>query len=106
MRLWRLCKAKYSKEALTGEGARRFSARWNPAGVVMVYTSASKALACLELFVNLNSALLRDNYVEVAVDAPDDLLVTSLDEAELPQDWRTPGNLATQELGAEWMRSG
>jgi RES domain-containing protein len=104
--LWRLCKAKYAASALTGEGARLYAGRWNPAGVAMVYTSVSKSLACLELFVNLDPALLKDNYVEVAIDLPASLTVPSLDERDLPQDWRVPGNLATQQLGADWVRSG
>src|SRR6185437_10000819 len=45
---WRVCRAKYAKNALDGEGARLAGGRWNAKGTRLVYTSESVALATLE----------------------------------------------------------
>lgn len=72
----------------------------------MVYTSTSKSLACLEILVHLQSSLIKHNYVELAIDLPDELPIPTVDEQSLPRDWRTPDHPMTQKLGADWVRSG
>lgn len=107
MRVWRICKERFAAGAFSGEGARLFSGRWNPAGVGMVYTSLSLSLAAIEVFVHLEPAAAPLDLVSVEADLP-----VSLDKAErvdlkkLPGDWRRTDHPALQELGREWVRSG
>ena len=105
MLLWRLCSARYP--ALTGEGARRAGGRWNHKGTKMVYCSGSLALAVLEVFVHLDSSLLPDDLVAVAVEVPDEIVIDRLDPATLPPDWRDiPGPEALRDTGTDWVASG
>ena len=52
---YRIIAPKWAATALSGEGARLYGGRWNSAGLPMVYLSASRALAALELLVHLTT---------------------------------------------------
>ena len=54
LRAWRIVKAKHAATAFSGEGSRLYGGRWNSAGVSLVYTSSTRALAALESLVHLN----------------------------------------------------
>ncbi len=56
MKVWRLAKSAYA--APTGEGAKKYGARWNQQGLAVVYTSESLALAAFEALVHADSDLL------------------------------------------------
>lgn len=63
----------YTADDLSGTGAKRFGGRWNRRGIPMVYTSSTRALACLETVVHLGSspALPLNRYlVRLQVPAP------------------------------------
>ena len=105
MQVWRLSKAKYAAVAFTGEGARLFSGRWNPAGVRMVYTSSSLALAAVEFFVHLDPSVAPDDLVAVPASIPPELFVERIAPRDLPRNWRATDNLRLQKIGAEWIRS-
>jgi RES domain-containing protein len=53
VRVHRLVKERFLSTPLSTEGARRYGGRWNPAGVGILYTSASPELALLEQLVHL-----------------------------------------------------
>ena len=72
----------------------------------MVYTSTSKALACVELFVHLDPSMVPDDLVAVTITLPDEMTVETVHERLLPADWHTADNFALRQLGAEWVRSG
>lgn len=62
----------YEAHDLTGKGAEITGGRWNRAGTPLVYTSTSRALACLETIVHLAAAKplpLNRYLVEIAVPA-------------------------------------
>lgn len=103
---WRIVKEKYADSAFDGEGARLYPGRWNSAGVRMVYTAESVALAALEILVNLHSgALLAGAYVVIAADF-DESLVEVVETADLPADWRsTPAPVQLTRIGDQWIRS-
>ena len=105
MQVWRLSQLPHAQTAFSGEGARLFAGRWNPAGVPIVYTSTSLALAAVELFVNLRS--LRDPGDLVASSAvlPDSIEIESIPSHKLPSDWTSIEPSATREFGANWMSS-
>ena len=101
MRAWRLVGPPFADTAFDGEGAARYSGRWNSRGVRMVYTADSLALATLELAVHLVGA--RVGYTAIEVEIPD----TSIDDVtsrRMLRAWRSDERL-TRSLGDRWFRS-
>jgi RES domain-containing protein len=106
MRVWRICKSLYSVAAFSGEGARLFAGRWNPAGVRMVYCATSLSLATLEFFVHLDPGVAPDDLVSVMAEIPDIPGISErLDPKALHDEWRKIDNLALQQIGANWISS-
>lgn len=105
MHVWRLSKARFAGSAFSGEGARLFEGRWNFAGVPMVYTSTSLALAAIEFFVHLDPSAAPDDLVSVQAKIPDALRRDKMAIEELPSDWRRIDNRNLQQLGTDWARS-
>jgi len=106
MQVWRICKARFAASAFTGEGARLFSGRWNPAGVRMVYASPSLAPASIEFFVHLDPSVAPDDLVSTSATVPlDKITLERVKIATLPADWRTTDNVALQAIGANWISS-
>jgi RES domain-containing protein len=102
MRVYRLIRARWVSQALTGEGARRYGSRWNPKGVPMVYTASTLSLAALEALVHFAIDTAPLDYVALAIRVPDDAVERVADK-QLPPDWHaTPAPAACQELGARW----
>lgn len=105
MRVWRICKARHAAAAFSGEGARLYSGRWNSAGVRIVYTSTSLALAALEFFVHLDPSVAPDDLVSVAATLPPDISIEKILVEELPKDWHLVEHPALQKLGNGWAAS-
>ncbi len=103
--MFRLCKERFSASALTGEGARRYSGRWNEASVAMVYCATSPALAAMEFFVHLDPSVAPDDLVMVQLELPAELTVERVAADSLPRDWRSHDS-ASAEIGSNWARSG
>ena len=81
-----------------------YGGRWNSAGVSMVYTSSSAALAALELLVRVRKRERLRRYVIFAC-AFDERLVETVDRDLLPAEWRGhPGPAALRQLGDQWVR--
>ncbi|MBS1815401.1 MAG: RES family NAD+ phosphorylase [Acidobacteria bacterium] len=106
MRVFRICKKKFAQAAFSGEGSRLYAGRWNPAGVSMVYTSASLALASVELFVHLDPSVAPNDLVSIAADIPDDLAMETIAVESLPRDWRSLNHASLRKRGADWIRAG
>ena len=105
MRVWRICLRRHARAAFTGEGARRFGARWNPPGLAVVYASGSLALAALEMLARLEPSQLPHKLVAISAEIPSSLRVSLLDLAELPKSWReTPPPAALQRIGADCVK--
>jgi RES domain-containing protein len=105
MHVWRISKARFASSAFSGEGAKLFEGRWNFAGVPMVYTSTSLALAAIEFFVHLDPSVAPNDLVSVRAEIPDKLRRERLLMEDLPTGWRRVDNRDLQELGANWARS-
>ena len=100
--LWRITRAPYAD--LSGEGARRFGGRWNPAGAPLIYTSTSLALTALETLVHTDPDLVPDDLIAMRITVPGVSSETHAD-GTLPAQWRDEiGNAHTQAFGAEWAR--
>lgn len=90
---------------MSGEGARRYSGRWNSAGTPIVYAAQSLALAALEVLVHVQDPLSVPPLVAIAITIPDEHL-QRLPDADLPEGWdlRPPGS-RSQSLGDRWYNS-
>ena len=74
--LWRIATDSpfYVADDLSGKGAEITGGRWNAAGIPMLYTAPSIAMACLETLVHLDGTkLLPLNRYLVQIDVPDDV---------------------------------
>jgi RES domain-containing protein len=79
--------------------------RWTRPGIPAVYTSASLALAALEVFVNLERPEPPGDLVSIAADIPETLTVSRIAPSELPASWRSyPAPEALADLGARWAK--
>ena len=106
MQVWRICKERFADAAFSGEGARLYSGRWNAAGVRMVYTSTSLALAAVELFVHLDPSDAPSDLVSVSATLqPSEVSVERLELARLPAGWRIMEHAQLRKMGAEWAAS-
>lgn len=99
--LWRLSTPPYAN--LSGEGARRAGARWNPRGAAAVYTGDHPALAVAEYLVHVRDPEdLSDALMFLRILVPDDVAVETVARVDLERrdpDWRRAGALACLELG-------
>jgi RES domain-containing protein len=103
MEAWRITRARKSKDAFSGEGARLFGGRWNSQGIRMVYAAGSRSLAILEVLAHLTKAAPLNNYVLYRIECDDSLVQTLSD---LPQDWNSePPTSVSQSIGDAWVRS-
>jgi RES domain-containing protein len=71
----------------------------------VVYTSGAASLAALEFLVHLVPDQAPDDLVLIEADVPEGLRLTTLEQSDLPVDWRgypAPATLAAR--GAEWLR--
>jgi RES domain-containing protein len=101
--LWRIVKRRRARTAFDGEAALRFGGRWNSAGRLAVYASATKSLALLEVLVHLDVGRPLPRFVAYAFEI-DDAEVERMPLERLPRHWRTSrGFLATQRIGDEWL---
>jgi RES domain-containing protein len=101
--VWRITTAAFARSAFSGEGARLYGGRWNPKGVLVVYTAASQSLAMLEMLVQ--DQPLRAHYVFIEARIPSGLGIDRVRVDQLPPDWREIGARGKlQAIGAEWAR--
>ncbi|WP_426491978.1 RES family NAD+ phosphorylase [Hymenobacter sp. 102] len=99
MLVYRICLAKYADDLF----ASGYRARWNYKDQFVIYTAASRALACLENVVHRGGEGLTGQFRVLVIDVPDDLLVEEVPLSQLPRDWEQASRYAVcQPLGAEW----
>lgn len=105
--LWRIASdtPDYAADDMTGKGAKQTGGRWNGVGVAMIYTSATRALSCLETFVHLNAGRLPLNRYLVEVRVPDGIwnAAERLELSTLDLGWDAePAGLVSIGLGTKW----
>lgn len=99
MEVFRLAREKYAVP-LSGKGAAQRGARWNSAGIELIYTAENRSLAMAEVAVHLTLATLPDDYVMLCIDIPDDIKIKTVSEESLPKNWRDfPHPDSTQKIG-------
>lgn len=103
MQVFRLVREKFALP-LTGKGAALKGGRWNSAGVEMIYCAENRSLAMAEVSVHFTLATLPDDYMMMTIHIPDNLQVKSLNERDLPKDWKSfPHPNSTQKVGDEFV---
>ncbi|MBG8554703.1 RES family NAD+ phosphorylase [Hymenobacter guriensis] len=101
MLVYRICLAKYADDLF----ASGYRARWNFKDQFVIYTAASRALACLENVVHRSGEGLNDQFRVLVIDVPDELLVEEIPLVELPPEWERASRYALcQPLGDAWYR--
>jgi len=106
VRLFRLLKQKYARQALAGRGGLEADGRWHTAGRPIVYLASSEALAVLEVRVHLGSVVPVDAYQLLTVELPSRSVVI-LGQEDLPRGWdAVPFGSASQQLGDRWLAEG
>lgn len=105
MRVWRITREAF--QALDGDGARQWGGRWNSVGVPVVYSSASLALAALEVLTHADIRDVPDDLVAMSIDVPDEGGVSSIGVDELPAGWnRIADGAVCVTRGDAWVAEG
>lgn len=98
----------YEADDLSGSGAKITGGRWNDIGVALLYAAGSRALACLETVVHLNSGGLPLNRYLVEIIVPDDLLIAAeaatIENLAVGWDAEPAGGVSIS-FGSEWAAS-
>ena len=107
MRLWRLCRSRYSAEALNGEGGLGAAGRWHVRGTRIVYASQTLSLAALEYLVHVARELAPLDLISVEIDVPASVKIERVASSDLPDGWNAmPAPAAVQRLGTDWVVRG
>jgi RES domain-containing protein len=105
MVLYRIAQTTYIRD-LSGSGPRLYGGRWNPKGIGVIYTSESRALAALELFVHLSRTVIPPGLSLASIEIPDHASGKEITMEELPRNWRSyPAPLELADIGASWIWS-
>lgn len=101
MRVWRLTRAVYSADPLSGRGTALVGNRWNSSGTHMGYTSTSRPLAVLEMLVHVARDTVPADPILIPIDVPDALVAEA---RELPADWADlPFGTEARRFGDLWI---
>ncbi len=109
--VWRIATdtPTYLAGDLTGTGAKLTGGRWNEKGIPMVYTSETRAMACLETIVHLNAGALPLNRYLVSIDIPDSTWAKAQHEtaSSLAVGWDAePAGKISIDFGTDWLQAG
>lgn len=103
MVVYRITKATYADRLVASGGA----ARWNERGQYVIYTAATRALACLENVVHRSGEGLLALFRVMLIAVPDDLPMDMMAPDDLPADWFDVHQYDTcQRMGGDWLRKG
>lgn len=106
MKIYRLTKEKY-KDDLSGKGAETYGGCWNSKGTRILYAADSRALAKLEVAVNMPLNKLPKNYYMTTIVIPDHLISKYDINILEGKDWKNnPPIKFTQTEGDEFIVSG
>jgi RES domain-containing protein len=90
-----------NERTLPLKGARLYGGRWNPPGAAVVYASASRALAVLEVFVHLTLEARSMRFVLCTIELPPRARLARHDGERPPRAFE-----ASQEIGRRWLHGG
>lgn len=102
MEVYRITKLKWAGHL----NASGHQARWNSGGVKVIYTAASRSLACLENVVHRGETGLETEYRTMVIYIPDILPMEQIFTKNLPTGWGLTDPLTlkfSQQLGDQWI---
>jgi RES domain-containing protein len=99
MFVYRIVKKKIRTKDLSGKGAYNEGGRWNNEGVFALYTSENEALALLEVLVHAEESELPPDLYITTIELPNSVLILTIADSNLPEDWRIPENILLKEMG-------
>ena len=105
MQLYRIIKFKYL-ENFTGRGGSFLNgARWNKAGIPVLYFAATPSVALLEMANYLPNPRLVPPSLKLGIyHLPDTISHQTIEVKDLPADWsQYPYPIGTQEIGSNWL---
>ncbi len=102
--VWRICAAKYQNTAFSGIGGLYVSGRWHSQGHKIIYTAENLSLASLEVFVHLESGLVK--LVATKAELLEELAVEEITVKSLPVNWQNSEMYPKlQQIGRDWLLS-
>lgn len=100
MLVFRITLVKYAS-CLMASGR---AARWNSNDVKVIYTSGSRALACLENVVHRSKLGLSLNFSVMEIDVPKSIPYTEIYLKNLPKNWNSFEQMhVMQNIGDKWI---
>ncbi len=101
MEIYRITLAKWSDKLVASGKA----ARWNSVGSFVIYTAASRALACLENIVHRSGRGNNIDFKTIVIEVPKRVEMMTLQVEDLPLDWTDATNYTfTQAIGDSWVK--
>ena len=80
------------------------AARWNSSGNHVIYTAASRALACLENIVHRGGKGLNEQFKVMVIDIPASVKTERFEISDLPDNWFELEHYETcRHLGDQWL---
>jgi RES domain-containing protein len=103
LRLWRIVTGPHP--VWSGEGARLYGQRWNPAGLPAIYAGTSFAVCLIELLVHANRKSPPSGARFVEAQVPDDVSREAFNPASSPG-WDDPRDTSiAQSFGRDWIET-
>lgn len=100
MLVYRICLEKWSHK-LAPSGA---AARWNSKGIQVIYTAASRSLACLENLVHRSGEGINAEFRILTINVPDKLEISEVNLDALSANWREySNNITCRDIGDSWI---
>jgi RES domain-containing protein len=103
MIIYRITKKMEYANDLSGREAFQEGGRWNNPGTFMLYTSASRSLALLEMLVHVDESELPPHMFIIQLELGREIHVYELPDGELPKDWMEVENITLKEIGDRLM---
>jgi len=99
MQVYRITLSKWSSELVASGNP----ARWNSKGKFVLYTAATRALACLENVVHRSGEGLDSRFHVMVISIPNTLKISKLLSGDLPDNWKDYSSYSDcQALGDNW----
>jgi RES domain-containing protein len=103
MLVYRICHEKWA-QSLKASG---YPARWNSKGVMVIYTAATRALACLENLVHRSGEGENKSFRVMIIDIPDSVSRKNIDMNLLSTNWFDVAKYSDcRRLGDLWAHEG
>jgi len=102
MIVYRITQAEFAKD-LSGTGAKMFGGRWNPKGYAVLYTSAFKSLAALEVLVHIRKTTPPPSFKIITLQIPEESIFELDFKSYEALKWDDNLSTELQKMGKDWL---